>query len=444
MSSRRCATIVAILFAIAGGRSAVAQDEAAVSPDPDESAQQPGAKKEPVANTTAGEFTPGTGFDLFKSELVSLNISAYGLFRYINQLPADQSFTDHLGRRREIDTRNDIQWHRSFVWLSGFFFRPQLRYTISIWSLPSTEQTLVFGNLRYRFSSAFEVAVGIGPNLGSRSMQGPWPFLLSSDRQMADDFFRPGFTSSVWVAGELLPRFHYAVALGNNISQLGVGARRDAREMTLSASVWWQPTTGEFGPRGGFGDFEQHEQVATRFGASATYAPEDRYAPESEAAPGNTQIRLSDGVLLFETGALADMVTVRKADYNELAIDLGVKYQGFHLQTEYYLRRLSSFSATGPLPVESLVDHGFYVQAMHMVWPRTIGLYGTGSFVFDDFERRPWELGGGLSAYPSRTRSWRLNVHIMYVRRSPAGGFFGFYVPGQTGPIVSIGTDILL
>ena len=40
----------------------------------------------------------------------------------------------------------------------------------------------------------------------------------------------------------------------NNNSQLGVTAVELDRRYTTSGSVWWMPTTKEFGPRGGYGD----------------------------------------------------------------------------------------------------------------------------------------------------------------------------------------------
>jgi hypothetical protein len=435
---RRLAGIAWTLLAAAAG-GARAQDEAGrPSIEADKEPKPPA-----YPNTTAGEFTPGAGFDLMKAEFGSLNVSLYGLARFLDQLPADQSFTDHLGRSRVVPVRRDINWHRTFAWLSGFLWRPALRYTVSIWSLPTTQQTLVFGNVRYRVGRALEIATGIGPNLGSRSMQGPWPYFLATDRQMADEFFRPGFTSSVWITGEPIERFFYTLSLGNNISQLGVPSSKDTRDLSTSASLWWMPTTGEFGPRGGFGDFEGHESVATRLGVSATRSREDRYNQVGEA-PNNTQIRISDGLLLFEADALADGVTVQKATYALLAFDAGVKWRGFHLQTEYYLRRLSSFIATGTLPVTSIFDHGFYAQASQMVIDRRLAIYGAGSFVFDDFGRRPWEASGGANYFPTGTRSWRINLHFIYVDRSPAGSQFGYYVGGQTGPTWSLSTDFLL
>ena len=101
------------------------------------------------------------------------------------------------------------------------------------------------------------------------------------------------------------------------------------------------PTTGEYGPRSGSGDFEEHEDVATLFGLSFTHARDSRGTSASNSSPESTQIRLSDSLLLFETGSLAPGVTVEKADYDMIAAVAGVKYQGVWLQGEYYYRRLS-------------------------------------------------------------------------------------------------------
>jgi len=160
--------------------------------------------------------------------------------------------------------------------------------------------------------------------------------------------------------------------------------------------------------------------------------------------PNATQIKLSDGVNPFDADALAPGVTVEKLDYNEMAMDAGFKYRGFSFQGEYYWRWLSKFQATGALPLSSIFDRGFQVQGMQMVVPRLLGVYATYGYVSDDFGRKPWELSGGASVYPTRTRSWRLNLHIIRVERSPTSSNFGFYASGQSGTTISIGTDILM
>ena len=429
--------LVAGLVAILPAR-ATAQEEA--GRDPADTATVSDAS---FPNTIAGEFNPAKGFDIAKTKLASLNISFYGLFRYMNQTPGDQTFIDHLGRERPVKARNDLNWHRTMVWLTGFFYVPKFRYNITLWSLPTTQQTLLFGNLQYRFSPKAILGVGIAPNLTARSMQGSWPFWASSDRQMAEDFFRGGFSSGAFLTGMPVDRFFYTLSVNTNISQLGVTASNDTRDMSYTASVVWRPTTGEFGPRAGLGDLEHHQKLATQFGISGGHSREARYSDET-VPPNATQIKLSDGVNPFEAGALADGVTVDKLDYDEIAFDAGLKYRGFSLQSEYYLRKLSDFLANGPLPLDEIVDHGFQLQAMHMVVPKLVGVYGTYGTVFDDFDRRPWELSGGVSVYPSGTRSWRLNFHLIRVERSPAASNFGFYTAGQSGTTISIGTDILL
>ena len=423
-------------------RGVLAQDEAA----------QPVIKEEAdesYENEFGGEFTPAKGFDIFKADRGSLNISVYGLFRYLNQMPGNQTFTDHLGRERTVKTRNDLNWHRSFVWLSGFFYNPKLRYTIAVWSLPTTQQTLVFGVLRYNVARPLQLGCGIGPNLTIRSMQGSWPFWAGSDRQMGEEALRGGFSSSFFLTGTPIDRFNYTVAVTNNLSQLGTTASNDTRDLGYSGSLWWMPTTGEFGPRGGFGDLENHQQVATRFGMSACTSRESRYA-STDLPPNATQIRLSDGVYPFEAGALIEDVTVERLRYKNLSFDAGAKYRGFSVQAEYTVRELSNFEELNPqgniapLTLDSIVDQTVFVEAMHMVVPKKLGLYAAGSYMWDDFGRKPWEAGGGASFYPYGNRSWRINLHIMHIDKSPAGSNFGYYTAGQTGTILSIGTDILL
>ena len=419
-------------------RVAHAQDEGAPPPVPDST-----KKAEVYDNLYQGQFTPGSGFDVIRTEKGTLNISVYGLFRYINQNPPKQTYVDHLGRERTVKMRNDINWHRTMLWVTGWAFDPKFRYNITGWSLASTEQTLIFGNLRFLMSPALTFGVGVGPNLTSRSLQGSWPFWAGSDRQMGEEFLRGGFSSAFWISGRPVGRLYYTASVNRSISQLGNTVGDDARDYAWSASIWGHPSTGEFGPRGGFGDLEHHEKLATQIGMSAATSRESRYAPDT-AAPKATQIRLSDAVIPFETGALADGVTVRRLRYRAFSTDLGAKYKGFSFQGEFTYRKLSDFEADGPLPLTEISDRGFFAEAMHMVVPKKLGLYVVGSKIYDDFDRRPWEMGGGANFYPYARRNWRLNVHVLHVEKSPTGSNFGYYAPGMTGTIYSLGTDFIL
>src|SRR5262245_47715948 len=439
----RSVTLLALVAGVlAVPISARAQDDAGPPPIADSTSIAREKNVEKYVNLYQGQFTPGAGFDVIRTERGSLNISVYGLFRYVNQTPSNQQFTDHLGNVRTPKMRNDINWHRTMLWVTGFFVSPKFRYNITGWSLASTEQTLIFGNLRYLASPRLNFGVGVAPNLTNRSLQGSWPFWASSDRQMAEEFLRGGFASGFWITGKL-NRVYYTTSINRNISQLGNTTTDDNRDMAYTASIWAHPTTGEFGPRNGFGDLEYHEKLATQFGISAGTAREGRYSPIG-SAPKATQIKLSDSVNPFEIGALADTVTVSKLTYQAISVDAGAKYRGFSIQGEFSYRRLSDFNATGPLPLKGINDRGFFVEAMHMVVPRKLGIYAATSYIMDDFKRYPWEVGGGASFYPYGNRQWRLNLHIMHVDRSPTGSNFGYYTGRMTGTIFSLGTDVIL
>ena len=232
--------------------------------------------------------------------------------------------------------------------------------------------------------------------------------------------------------------------LGNNLSNLGIQASKLTRELSKSASLTWMPTTKEFGPRGGQGDFEHNENLATRFGASYCYSRENRHNNTGTPSRDNTQVRMSDGVLFFETGALAPNATVEEADYNMLAVDLGFKYKGFTWFSEFYYRNLSDFDVNIPVPYSSITDIGYSLQVSYMLVPKTLCVYGINSMIIDEFNRNPWEAGGGVNIYPAKSRSWRLNLQLMHVYKTAAGGTFGLYTSEQTGTTLTIGTDILL
>src|SRR5262249_52758985 len=151
---------------------------------------------------------------------------------------------------------------------------------------------------------------------------------------------------------------------------------------------------------------------------SYCHSREDRFNNIGEPSPDNTQVRMSDGVLFFETGALADNVTVDNADVDNVNIDAGVKYKGFGLQAEFHARKLSNFNADGPVPINTIKDYGYSLQLSYMAVPRKLCVYGVNSYFWDEFKRHPWEAGGGVNVYPIKTRSWRLNLQIMYVYKS--------------------------
>jgi len=408
-------------------------------------AEAPGAvppqdnKPTPQAIESWGEFTPGTGFLIGRNKAGELSLSGYALVRYMNQLPAEGTFTDHLGNEHAVDGRNDIVSHRIMLFFKGWVGSPRLIYNIVLWTVNTTDQRALFACIGYQFSREFSLYAGLNGNPGTRSLQGSHPFWLGTDRVMADDFFRPFFGSGVWAQGEPVPGLWYNAMVSNNSSSLGVKATQLDRKFTTGASVWWMPTTHEFGPRGAYGDWEMHEKVATRFGISTVYSPEQRFT-DSSGAPGNTTIRLADSLNVFDTGSLAPGVTVQNVDYRILSVDAGVKYRGIFLQMELYSRRLNGFDADGPVPVKEIVDKGFYVQGAFYPVPKKLELYAAMSQIYGDKDAgfsNSSEYLVGANWYPFKTRNHRLNVQVIDVNRSPVSSTFGYYTGGQKGTTVS-------
>jgi hypothetical protein len=404
----------------------------------------------PPANETWGVYDPGKGFLIGRSDIGEASISAYTLVRYLNQMDDNKEFTDHLGQVRPVDGRNDIYSHRALVWLDGWVGDPKLRYTITWWTVNTTDQDALFGNLGYRFDPSFNLYAGVFGNPGSRSMQGSHPYWLGTDRVMADEFFRPFFAQGLYANGTVAPGVWYAATMGNSSSTLGSNASQLDRSFTYGGSVWWMPTTHEFGPRGGYGDWEYHESLATRFGFSAVYSPEDRYNDINES-PDNTALRLADSLNVFETGSLVPGVTVTDVDYRILAFDAGMKYKGIFLQAEYFHRWLDSFKAEGQddlfgnFPIREIKDQGFYVQAAFYPIPKVFETYTGTSQIYGDSS-----LGFGDSAdyilganyYPFNSRNYRLNLQYNYVDNSPVNSTFGYYVGGQKGNTISAAASV--
>ncbi len=392
-----------------------------------------------------GEFEPGDGFLVGRSNAGELAISAYALVRAIDQLPPEQMFTDHLGNEHPVDTRLDIYSHRVMVFFKGWLGSPKLVYNLFFWTVNSTDQKNFFGSVGYQFSRKFSLYGGINGLPGTRSLQGSHPFWLGHDRVMADEFFRPYFTMGIWAQGEVTPGLWYNTMVGNNNSTLGIKASQLDRKLSYGASVWWMPTTHEFGPKGGFGDWEGHESVATRFGASWTYSPEQRFTDGTTGATGNTTLRLADSLNVFDTGSLAPGVTVQNVNYEMVAVDAGMKYRGVFIQTELYNRRLDKFDSDGPLPVKQIVDRGFYVQAAFYPIPKKLELYAATSQIYGDKDagfKNSSEYLVGANWYPFKSRNHRMNLQVIDVNHSPVSSTFGYYTGGLDGTAVSAAFSI--
>jgi hypothetical protein len=396
--------------------------------------------KEPL---TWGEFDPGKGMVIGKNELASMSVSFYALGRYLNQQPQTQSYNDHLGNKKEVNSRNDFELHRVLIWLKGYAYDPKFVYNAMFWTVNATKNFYLIGQLAYKFDPKFELAVGIDGLPGVRSLNGQHPYFLGTDRHLGDEFFKPSFTMGITARGQLSKSLFYRVMLGNNISEIGVTTADMTGDLAYGGSIWVLPT-GEFGPRNGYGDFEMHSELSSRYGISFTQMRQNGYAqPFAGMTPKTTTIRSSDGVNIYDPGALAPGVTVKNANYTIISPDMGFKYQGLFVDFNYYFRWLDGFSTYGgKVPQEEIFDHGTMVQVAKIIKPQTFELYSAYSYIWGEFNN-PWEIAVGANYYPKKTRNWRLNMMINHIEQSPVQSGFGYYSAGQTGETIAIATDVL-
>ena len=403
-------------------------------------------KDDKKAVETWGAVEPGHGVLLHRSEKGTVYLSAYAMFRYLNQMPAGQTYLDHLGREHDVDPRHDIFAHRIMIHLKGWIGLPKLRYQMTLWTVNTTDQRALFAVLGYQFHRAFSLYVGLNGLPGSRTLLGSHPYWLAHDRVMADEYFRPYFAHGVWASGEPVPGLWYTAMVANNNSSLGITAGQLTRDFAYAGNVWWMPTTHEFGPNGGFDDYEYHEDVATRFGVGGMTSHEDRFSDAATSSPDNTTLRLADSLNLFELGSLAPGVTVDKGRVRLLSLDAGVKYRGIFVGASYFQRWLDRFKSDGPIPVSSIVDKGFYVQAAFYPVKQKLELYGVTSWVFGDKDAgftTQHEYAGGGNWFFAKTRNIRLNAQLIWIDRSPVSSSFGYYIGGQRGTTAAVSASIL-
>jgi len=355
--------------------------------------------------------------------------------RYLNTLSSDETFTDHLGVVREVNKRNDITVNRSMFILGGYIFDERAKYSLTVWTSAGAASIVVAGNIGWQFNKRLTLTVGYTGVPGSRSLVNTFPYFTASDRSMADNFFRPGFTQGVWANGELGKGLNYIAFVGNALNSINISAAKIDTNLLVSGSLWWEPF-GRYAEPGKsvnmYDDYFAKKKTRIRIGTSFTQSREDRFSNLDQSSPDNTALFNSDGVLTFSTGAFAPGVTVDKALYKMWAIDGGIKYNGLAINGQYFTRWLSDFEADGPIPITSTFDHGYELSASHFVIPRKLLVYGRGSQVFGQFGNS-YEYAGGVKWHFLPTERLWLNAELMRVHKSPYNGAFTPYAAGMNG-----------
>lgn len=372
--------------------------------------------------------------------LLKFNINTQ--LRYLNTQDSTETFTDHLGVAHDVHTRNDITVNRAMFILGGYIFDQRLRYSFTVWTSAGAASIIVASNIGWQFNKALAITAGYTGVPGSRSLVNTFPFFTATDRSMADNFFRPGFTQGAWANGEPVNGLHYLAFVGNGLNTLNISAAKIDTHLLFSGSVWWEPL-GPYGEAGKsrnmYDDYFASNKVRVRLGTAFTRSREDRFSNLDQSSPENTSLYNSDGVLFFSTGAFAPGVTVDQATYRMWAADGGIKWNGLAVNGQYFVRWLGDFDADGPLPLESTFDRGGELSASYFVEPKKVLLYGRGSWVRGQFGATH-EYGAGVRWFFLPTERLWLNTELFRVSQAPYSGAFTPYTAGMTGWVPMVQT----
>ena len=401
----------------------------------------------PETTKKAPRYIPNGGFLLVEEELGEVYVRLFSYARYLNQLGLDETYTDAFGKEHTVQRRQDAQLQKFFLPFSGWFLTPKFRYYLYVWSANTSQgdaaQVVGGGNISYVFNRYATFGAGITSLPSVRSTEGQFPYWLGvDDRLIADEFFRGSYTTGFWMKGEFATKFKYMAMIANNLSTLGVSASQlDNTFDTISLMLQWLPTTGEFGLYGTFGDFDYHEKLATRLALHFTHSLEDKQSQPGTTAIENSQIRLSDGSVIFTPDLFGPGIAVETVDYKMLSLDAGVKYRGLSVEGEFYTRWLGKYTGINVGGIPDLTDTGYQLQASAMAIKDVLQVYVTSSQVFGDYGN-PSEFRVGQNFYFMKQRGLRLNAEFIDVHHSPVG-YTAYPMPvGATGPIFHVNLEM--
>ncbi|HXV60702.1 MAG TPA: DUF3011 domain-containing protein [Vicinamibacteria bacterium] len=395
----------------------------------------------------APAYVPNAGFLLVEGDKGEMYVRLFSYVRYLNQKGLDASYTDYFGNTHLVPQREDVQLNKFFLPFSGWFLTPKFRYYLYVWSANTSQgdpaQVVGAGNLSYTFNRFVTVGGGITSLPSVRSTEGQFPYWLGiDDRLTADEFFRGSYTTGFWVKGELSTELKYMVMIANNLSTLGVSAAQLDNELnTSSFMLQWLPTTGEFGLYGTFGDFDHHETVATRLAAHYTHSREDKQSQPGTDSIENSQIRLTDGSVIFTPNLFGPGIVVDKVDYDMVSLDAGVKYRGLSLEAEYYWRWLGDFEGPNTSGIADIDDHGFQVQSSAMLVPKTLQAYLSGSAIRGRYGNAS-EVRAGANWYFVRERGLRVNGEWIHLNNCPVGYTAVPYPVGGNGNVFHVNLEM--
>ena len=116
-----------------------------------------------------------------------------------------------------------------------------------------------------------------------------------------------------------------------------------------------------------------------------SHSLEDKQSQPSTNGIENSQIRLTDGSVVFTPDLFGPGISVNTVDYKMTSIDAGIRYSGLSLEGEYYRRWLTNFTGVNTGGIPDITDNGYQLQSSAMVVKNVLQLYLSGSQIFGTY-----------------------------------------------------------
>ncbi|OYP30488.1 porin [Rhodopirellula sp. MGV] len=359
-----------------------------------------------------------------------LRISSWVQFRHSGFGRDVDTWADNAGTVRDVRTRNVFDIERARLVFSGMAIDERFNYFLQIDGDSDGSHIADFMDywIGWKFSDSFRL------QMGKRKIPGSRQWLLSarrtrfSDRPMANDFFRPDRTIGIYGIGTIGERGHYQLMVGDSFHRPNARINQRDDRFTFAATSYFDPW-GNYGSQ--IVDFDCSGSPLLRVGHSITYSSQesDRLGTALDEA---TFLRLSDGTVLTQTGALATGVTVSEYDILLYGIDIAWKYQGWSFNSEVFLRWVDNLRGDGALAISHLDQRGLYVEGGRFLIPKTLDLNGRYSQVSGEFGTGT-EYAIGFSWFPAHKPQLKFSFDVTALDSSPLQGTPSDILAGDDG-----------
>ena len=285
----------------------------------------------------------------------------------------EETWTDAAGVTREIRNRNDFETERARINISGTALHPDVTYLFILDgdSDGDANVDLLTYIFTYEVAPCLRIRGGRWKAASDREWLESSRFLRFADRSMGTEYFRAGFTDGVWLIGELGETWTYEASLTNGLRTSNRRPRNLDDNVALAATVFCDPW-GAYGP--GEVDYVCRASPVARFGMSCAFEKTDDRSDVGFPLGDANYLTLSDGTRLADTGALAPGVSLLSAQLLKASFDAGVKWRGWSLSGEYFLRSLQDLVADGAIPHSKLYDYGYHLDAGVFLVPKRLDI----------------------------------------------------------------------